>query len=272
LRFGHSRFPVEVLDESAEGFAVLAEDPPEMVINEDGFLRAGEDWYEVRIANIALMNVTKGENPLASRKKSLYRIGLRRLRDIGDPDFKKSTYLWSLLRLRWFQLGPGQGMGKFFGLLLLVFVAGATVMTLLIWGGQKALEEAQQQIVGPNDEGFSIFRKDSGSSPRRSAERSPAHQKFHEVIRHAPGATVFLEPEIADVLRLTDEQREAIRKIVEEARQKIEILRQTSASEDYPGRNAQLERRVISESRENAIRTLTDRQRKFWRSLAGENG
>ncbi|MBN2578571.1 MAG: hypothetical protein JXB10_06225 [Pirellulales bacterium] len=293
LRFGDVRLPVRILDESAEGFAVSAEGPLDLIPNMDGLLRAGEDWYEVRVAQ--LVPVTVSEVPpsperhalpagsavpsVASRRGPLFRIGLRRLRDVGNPDMKSWKLLWLIMGLRLRQHCPGKGLGKFLGLFFLVLIAGAAVLSLLIWGSrraavQNAWENVQKRTFQPlrdKEQGIVQGEGDAAlpGSPWNSHYRK--QKKFQEVLRHARGAAVFLELEVAGELQLTDSQKEAIRAIAEETRKKIDDLRNIPASSDSPNHDDQVKRRLFSEGRKKAFQVLTERQRKRWEALAGKD-
>jgi hypothetical protein len=184
LRIENKRYPVQILDESAGGFAVVLKDIVGIRRGMKGLLRAGNDWYEVCIVNVTPMTISENKrlrerrmaflDPIvlsedvpkdapedvpkdvpedvpdneisaAFPAKPQYRVGLRRLRDADNPDVKTTEIFWSILGLRFWEYCSEKATLKFLGLFLGVLALGTVVASFLIWGGQQPASDTMSQ-------------------------------------------------------------------------------------------------------------------------------
>jgi hypothetical protein len=292
LRLGDNRFSVLILNESAGGFAVAAENPSGIIQGEVGLLRAGKDWYQVRVTSLMPMPPPENAPPpdldaipydaaasyapprkskfrTAFRQKAQYRIGLRRLRDADNPDLKLWEVFRLLLALRLWEHFPRKGIAMLLGVLLLVLAVGTAAACFLIWSGRSgdvrsALENVEEKTILP-------LLGTETPVPKNPNSLDALRKKFAEVLRHSPGAVAFLEPEVSEELQLNELQQQAIRSIVEEVQKKIEELRQAIAPAEAPEEYARREKLIFDQARQKALRALTERQRDRWRALTGED-
>ncbi|MCC6125544.1 MAG: hypothetical protein IT426_11320 [Pirellulales bacterium] len=147
LRFGEKRLKIQLLDESAGGFGVLCAELQGIEVGAVGLMQAGEDWFEVRVANIrpaetvpievdgmsclAVSYKTAGEQntdesasePPSQPLPTVYRLGLCRLRDLVDPLENTRISLWTGLTCRLRHIRPSTWGLLATGMLLAILVA-----------------------------------------------------------------------------------------------------------------------------------------------------
>jgi hypothetical protein len=98
------------------------------------------------------------------------------------------------------------------------------------------------------------------------AEQSKRLEQIH---RQQQGLRAFSDPTVDKALRLTDDQRENIKKIGEDAAREARMLFRTVAQSGFPETLKKLEK-MRRKAIEQAVALLTDEQRKVWQGLLGE--
>lgn len=148
LRFGGRRLKVQLLDESSGGFCALSENPPGIEICATGLLCVGEDWYEVRVTNIELVELARFDEdedrslpakyflpstwqgpamsnestlkPLPETSPARYRLNLYRMGDTFNPDINPTYYSWAGLSCHLQHVSPGSIGVIFVGIVLAI--------------------------------------------------------------------------------------------------------------------------------------------------------
>lgn len=157
LRVGEQRWPVDVVDESAGGFAVLVCGPLDVQIGQTALLGVKGLWWRVSVANSAIADEFLGSKPPTSdelsasapheakvqipdatsadpnQKTEWLRLGLRRLDESappGAPLFRIPSLSNTLLDMAVRPRNPGLFTAVF---VLLAAAVGAIVIAAILW-------------------------------------------------------------------------------------------------------------------------------------------
>lgn len=287
LRFYDQHMPVQVLDQSSNGYAVMVDQLPNVEIGSTGLLRSGDDWFEVRLANAkpveppALDEQSTPESPL-----QFYRLGLYRLRDAIDPDHKKKLWSWPVLRVRLYNTMPANPTTIAFGLLFVFFVVVVPVSFLLYlqdWNGKKvgssvaltksiAAKDNSPNQQEPDWESLSPAVKNTSSLIVHAKDSAPVKhtanyvQEMSKFISGKPGASALVTQELIKELRISDKQQMQIHQIIDATNDALKKLKAEVNGQISPEQYQKL----LKIARENALNLLTEEQRYHWQILSGE--
>lgn len=287
LRFGDICLPVRVLDQSASGFAAMAWQACDVDIGSTGLLRAGEDWFEIRLINCMPMEPPESEEDSEpDDQMQCFRLGLYRLADIIDPDEKQAGWLWPVFRVQYGNVMPGNSTTLGFGVLFVLVVVVLPVIAILIlqsFSGNKVGDStgltksiAATERYGktePDWERLSSTTQSKATSiinPNINAASLGRLANYTEdlisIIRGNPGASVFMVPEVIHKLGITEEQKHQLQQIVDATTDVVDELETqlngTISSEEY--------QKLLSTARNSALQLLTDDQRTKWQILSDE--
>jgi hypothetical protein len=312
LRFGDKRFPIQLLNESAGGFCALIDQPAGLVVGAEGLLCITNDWFEVRVANLeAVRSAPRVEEddgkPLPAEffRRSeenkpevrvetsteptpvSYRIGLVRLADAFDPDFKGSFYSWAGLTCQLKHMGPGTAGVILAGIFLSAVVAFVPFTSLKVMNSDitdKKLEGGMRWIEKQSkggrqtdaDEGTSLLDYFAGGSSNGNSSKLSKTtlqiggqiEELQKSIRRLPGAMPFTLPDVAKYLQLTDSQQRQIRELIDAATRMIKNL-SSSGWIDANGKKTS-EKEILDSTRKKVFDLLDDRQKTKWNELNGE--
>ena len=294
LRAGRKQIPVRVLDESAGGFAVLANRHPGVGPDDVVRLCTESGWHEARVVHVCDHEsaVAEGE-PVVESEGPQFRVGLERLRDLASWEAERGLRAW------FDRLGIGGFLPLFsstvvVGVMLAVSVTAAIAAGAVVYGrmghsgptpggavGQPANSspQAARRSSGkahqPSEPvpGQSTGRFGSGSPVQRSSSSGPSGNAgdssgLAATIRRLPGAGPFALKEVARELDLNESQQEEIGRIIELSGEAIGQIRVR-----WPGQTRQqhAERRqiLLGEARRRVVELLTKEQRARWEALQG---
>ena len=91
-------------------------------------------------------------------------------------------------------------------------------------------------------------------------------KRFKEIQLQTQGANAFSTPEVQSKLKLSDDQKDKIKKINEESREKMRDLFQGGFSEETAKKMAELRK----ETMDKATGVLSDDQKKTWKEMTGK--
>jgi hypothetical protein len=234
-----SKWPVQILDQSAGGFGVLCDRLPPIACGDIVKLRTESLLSEVRVVHWS--NSERDADPAGGEQSPStpqYRLGLIRLRDISVP---KEVPVRRGRRVGWHISTPGFAHSP---LALFAVVFGAVVVvsvavSVLNSGGSAQRPGAENQ-------------SDPSGSFAQSGRNASRELRVYEAKR-LPGALPFVMSGMARELNLSDAQVAQIRQIVDDTNEAM-------------ARNEQA-RRILENSRKRAVGVLTAQQRLLWESL-----
>src|SRR4051794_7088675 len=288
LQVADQRFEVAVLDESARGFAVglIYEQPVEWQIGQTLFLTRDDETLELRLANVSSETIAPpeaDEQPIIRT-----RLGMMRLAEVARRRLPKPEgfYAFEILRRLFVTLialiTPMRGMCA-------ALVGSATMVAMLVWSlehakpPQQRTEDDKKSLAKVGHEAHEPIPKPrqykptdhspglklrwpqwlestiSGNSidDMQAAQRR-ALKEMGRLLR--PG--LLVQPEVAELLELNEEQTKEILRIHREALALGEEgADATRASEDHPG----------AAWRQEALSVLTSAQRKKLQAFLSEH-
>ena len=245
LRLGDRDIDVELLDESATGFAVLLDDAPPCAVGDTLLLQLDSTASEVRVANIHM------PDPLLMQT----RIGLTRLDDLPDWDRLAPPSFWAETK-DWFfrervKIGLRSGIGAllFFSILPVILLALAHDYAPE-WSRKPVLHVDHLDNTPPFQE-VKEARIQVVKKPRRDERIRPLNPKRIIATRslqpdipklpvkmlRATGASIpdmLLHPRVSKLLGLTDSQLDELSEITKELKElawKKESLTASDAQE-----------------------------------------
>jgi Spy/CpxP family protein refolding chaperone len=176
--------------------------------------------------------------------------------------------------------GPGGMMGS---------MRAGGMMLLLNKGVQEELKLTEEQTKKLKEAGEKAMEAFGGLRDKNEEERKEAMKKmgddskkmltellkpeqynrFKQIERQQAGIAMFADEEVQEKVKLTDEQKEKIKGIADEARKDGEDLRKTANAGNF----AEIMKKgqaLRKEATEKALATLTDAQKKTVKELLGE--
>jgi DNA-binding transcriptional MerR regulator len=285
LRVGGKRLKVFVMDESAGGFSVLCENTMGLQVEDCGLLRAGDDWYEIRVTFVGEADSVPVDE---SDGKPRYRLGLYRVADTYNPDLKSSFVSWAGLTSRLKYVGPGGSNLIMAGILFAVIAVAGPVITLMVIGSgagkpgprnDVSLDDSSNpdsswispQTQGQSTNGNRSTRSNSANSPGSAPGGSNAMKQIgmtlDEIrarIDRLPGAEPFAMPAVEENLQMTESQRSRIDDLVEAAHRLMKQLGLSADSDDPRVKE------IGDLTRTQALEILDANQREKWDELFGE--
>jgi hypothetical protein len=92
-------------------------------------------------------------------------------------------------------------------------------------------------------------------------------KRLGQLLVQAQGVDAFIDPEVQEALRLTDEQRAKVKELVAEYQKESgDVFRSRSTNEEAEQQMSALKKRWM----EKAVALLTDGQKKTWKELSGK--
>jgi Spy/CpxP family protein refolding chaperone len=92
-------------------------------------------------------------------------------------------------------------------------------------------------------------------------------KRFKQIQWQQEGARAFADPEVADALKLSDEQKDKVKAVREEAQKEMRALRESGASREEVRKKFEEIRKASSDK---LMGILTDEQKTKWKELQGE--
>jgi len=271
LTVGQTEVPVGLLDESAGGFAVLADQRPDVEPGDIARLTRNSDRFEVRVAHVTEQASDATEGGAAEPQ---FRLGLERLRELDPAEGPAQEAGW-LSRLspqgRLAMGGSFTVVGIGLGTVIVAALIAAAVLTS---GTEHSLVDGFAGVEGSHAISWesplgASAETASRSSARSSAQTRPAAgsgESWSTTIRRLPGATAFLLKEVVEYLALSESQQEQIRQIAETTAERMQ-----RSAEDLQGANrrkrSELRTRLLDKARQQVLDLLTDEQRDRWNAL-----
>ena len=295
LRIGKERMPAWLIDESAGGFSVLVDRPPNLEAEQTVLLQIDSGWFNVRVRSIVEVpppedcEVVESEEPT-----EWFRLGLQRLGDVVPLEEPSVSLfvgdLCSLLR----QLSPSNGWMMVSGF----FLALATMSILLglvgmLWYADRS-EDGQAvsmsdpwasfskrrpernplPIIPLPNEGLAAHSQNDfsvGRTGEPNAFGPKAEGDLRNLVWRLPGPTALGLPEVVRRLRLTEKQQGQIQQLIDAMAENIRKL-------DLDPRLRGAERWQIKQLRDTlldhylrrALDLLTPEQQAEWKKLHDE--
>jgi hypothetical protein len=94
-------------------------------------------------------------------------------------------------------------------------------------------------------------------------------KRFDQIVLQQRGTTAFAEPEVAQKLNLTDDQKSQIREINESLRGQFGGFNKDASEEERAEARRKMQARR-AETMSKALAVLNDEQKKTWKELTGE--
>jgi len=291
--------PAILLDESAGGFAVALEQSPPVKVGDMAGLQTDTGLYQVQVANIRMIEPPE-DVAVAHSQQAWYRVGLVRLGEV-PPEEPPVSFSLSDLSAHGPQWYANTGVLVFAGLFLTA--AAVVVAAWLALSGRYMRPVAEAPLsgtanpwVGPASEAASAkedFSEGRGFTPPPDFERvdtrfDPAQslrgssgkglstsatrtkEAILVAVRRLPGATAMVLPDVAEELKLSEEQRRRIQELVDAVVEAIRML-DLQAAEQQLSREEIVRRRqeLHAAARQKALELLTPEQQAHWEKLLG---
>jgi len=273
LVVGKTRLPVWLLDESAGGFAVLADGPPGVTENQRVQLVTDTGWFDVGVIHVRQVDPEDAANGApAGAEGPWFRIGLCRLGEFEsaaeDAALFPAGFGLHFSLAKW--CPSNRGLMVVVGVL---FTLALIVLPLALMPTFKRDGDWWLKRLAPWDGARSPTSATSGDAESRPARLSSASQgdlgapwSLRDTARRLPGATPLTLPEVVRTLKLTDAQQEKIRLVIDATTQAMRDL-------DSPlqGRQRQqlsaIRAQAFEEALKEALKVLDSEQRARWEAL-----
>jgi hypothetical protein len=294
-----------LLDQSAGGFAVLAQLAAEPAVGQRAVLQTDAGQFNVRLAHVTrslppkdvlpeLVEYWTEEQPPAS--EPWYRLGLVREGETVVLETPRwSPFFGNFLFSKRKFMQPGRVI-IFFGIFLVLAV---TVLPLALkWAGighgaaptavgdvsptgqsRPFLSAAGTDKNNNHGEPFTApdrppsrnqqsGKDSSASSSGAVSEDAAAVEELRGMLRRIEGPTPLALPEVVGLLRLTPDQQTRIARIIDAVAEAIRLLDVQAAAEGIPREQvSQLRGELLAKSRHEAEEVLDQRQRRQWQRL-----
>jgi len=283
LKIGEREVAVEILDESVNGFSVMADGAPECDIGDVLSVQVASNWSEVRVMNLHLQKSITEEGPGNTVSTTRTRIGLLRVRDLDAWDTARERP-----RRHWWRqiighLRPvGRPLTTAVGLILGIFL----VFVVLLWAlelsapfihvvrddGPRAsprddvlltvpsTEDSRPRSVGPRPFRPLTVKLPVASKAANPPARSREEQAMPEAAIRLSVPEFLLKPQISRLLALSREQVDKLRRIFDEyqttAKEAIGADPNTSSTPATDDAEIELGR--------HSLTVLTEAQRASW--------
>ena len=272
LKVGEDHVMVRLVDESAEGFAVLAERTPGVEVDDVIQLWTTAGRFEVRVASIAQEGASRTYLPqVRSQVRSPSRLGLERLRDLGIQEDRPSRMAWFD---RLWQTGSAPWSSSSTTSATMLIMACVVVPVLLIIAIVQFDRPLMKWLADwSKGSDFSLRPGSRQQAPRSRRQAANPQSTIHNsqsslysTIRRLPGPSALTVPEVVRELALTDTQRAEIRRILNAT---DEAIGQIDEYWGQDSRQALSQKRtmLLAEARRRALGVLTPQQRARWNAL-----
>jgi hypothetical protein len=241
LRVGDVSISVRVLDQSSTGFAIRAEEHPGVFPGEVVWLQTQAGWSEVRV--VKTRHEVEGTQ-----------IGLERIADVAAGPDKISGVIPEQLA----QDNPRSNHWP-----LWCMIGGlCVVLGFLVWTAfDRQVKQGLDSVLSPPefvDSRPAAVRAIENEATRRASELKESIKEF--------GAAMLALPEVVETLKLSADQQQQLKQIVQAAVQQEQDLR----SEAHGGGGHLIETQVhklrLSASQE-ALQLLNAEQKQQWQAM-----
>ena len=231
LQIGDREIPVEILDESADGFGILLNEVLAGSIGQTVALKTDAGWTEARVMHSHLVESTEFGEATDPACPGRTRLGLRRTKDLLDEesDSQPSTSL-SRLALRALLAplaGTGRAAATAAGLIVVVPLAAILVIYALEGPGNLLLSarhaDSKATVAGktPRPPSRGLERRNEptpqvADKAAAEATRSPAKETAQIDLLRRSRPELLLTKDVSRLLALTDQQREQLHRIFDE--------------------------------------------------------
>jgi hypothetical protein len=253
-----SRLPVRLIDQSADGFAVLTHGPPPLGRGDVVQFQTDDFLCEVRVAHMTEIRLGN-EDGDKSDSEVLFHLGLKRLRDLSiasDEQQQRGR------QIRW-RVVP-QGFHSSLPAIILGMLAVAVILAVffgILRSSPSAQPEAKSPIDPPVATGNALAKRDALSNQAESSKGptpapprpSVALDLKPDDLKRLPGALPFVIDGVARELQLRDAQLEAIRHIIDDTDQTIAKNEESRA--------------LLDASRQRVLGLLDPQQRRRWAAM-----
>ena len=291
LKIAGSRLPVRLLDESANGYAVIADSCPEIQVDDQAELRTSRGRFEVGVSHVTSLDAVP-DDPAPPP----VRIGLAVIREL-TPAAPELSVGWR--QGLWHALWPSYGdvgipLG---GIVFVALVVGLPVVAIALvfephgplvrqcvaWTN-TAMNQWLSGGAGSRPELPALPPGSSAAGPASPAPATPAalapaastattfgsatQESDADVlatVRGMRGASPFVLPAVVRALNLTEAQQEQIHRIHQLASEAVAAL---GHSLQTAGRRAG---EILDQARKEVLRILDDQQRAQWSELESES-
>lgn len=295
LIVGKTRLAVRLLDESAGGFAVLADGQPGVTENQQARLATAAGQFQVRVIHVRQIDPDDAaDGASAGAESPRFRIGLSRLGEVESAGEETAICpAGRELRCSLWKWCPSSVSMVVVGVLFtLVVIALPLAMMgtfqrdgdrwlkrLAFWGGLRSPAAAvsgdeesgsprkssaeQGDFDAPSPFGSLPY---SGRSARSTTTSAGAQLSLRDTVRRLPGATPLTLPEVVQALKLSGVQQRKIRLVIDAATQAVRDL-----DSRLQGRQRQqfsaIRAQAFEEERKEALKVLDAEQLAKWEEL-----
>lgn len=257
LRVRKKKLPVQLLDESAGGFALLADRHPGVEAGDVVRLCTESGWHEVRVVHVRKYEpaVAEGE-PVGENGGPQFRVGLERVRDLAPREAPGGLRAW-LDRLGIGNSLPWFSSTAMAGIVLALSVTAALAAGAVLFSRMGDSSPTRHNPLSRPGEPLSsgVASQSAGESSRLAATTG-----------QLPGSSPFTLKEMTRELQLSRSQQAEIGRIISLSN---EAVRQIPVR--WPGqtREQQAEKRriLLDEAHRQALQLLSDEQRDRWEAL-----
>jgi hypothetical protein len=249
LIVGERKYPVQLIDESLGGYAVLINGFPGMRVGDVARLQTDWGLFEVRLARIARVeSPLDNESPKAGEPGSWHRLGLCRMGEALPPPPKTASVFSERSSL---YRGPWNSSGG-------VLLASGLIIVLLITGFSLGILK-----IHWNTQNWATNSATTSESPTVKFNR-----KMSESIHRTPGASALLLPDVTKELSLSKDQVKGIRRLLDEMSKAMQIIDHEASSKDLQRwQLSEIRDKLHVEARKEALKLLTEEQLEKWRAL-----
>lgn len=284
LRLGTRQVRAEVIDESADGFAIVVDEGIRASQGDLFSLGTVEGWVEVEVRNVQFQQWAQTDESGAIEVRTRTRLGLKRLRDLtewNDEDARHNRLSLAAIRRLLSMLRP---FGKSFTKAAVIVGGMLAIAAGMIWGLEgkvkrevpvvkvltepKAVEEPKYRIVRvPRQELPEFLLPAKADVPRLPPLVFPS-----ELLHLLSGPEVLFEPQIVSRLALSPQQLAELEKIYKAA----EAVGTEATDTDAADRKLALARRglgVLTELQQRSlVSILRDIHRQQQKTSSSEDG
>ncbi len=276
LRIASSSWPVQLIEISVGGFAVLATDPMEQIhLGQVGELQTADGKFKVRVSNLSKVGPHESTSPSEAR----LRVGFEGLGERTPPGKGGLSGLrrWkSRARRRW------RFSSRAIRMVLMLFVLGIVLVPILVisdaqspdhallrqmlsWG-RRAVGLGSGQSNEPQPAPDAADASDASSGPVGESADGLA---LRRLARDLPGPGPFAAPEVIRALGLTDPQQG---KLGDLRKATTWALRDLDERWPRESRAAHTKRRqkILDAARQEALKILTPSQLAEWMRLTAQ--
>ena len=259
LKVGDVQFPVRLMDESAGGFAVLTDRPPDVAVGQVVQLATDADWCHVHVTHVVPLEAAEQTGPTGGA----FRLGLFRLGDVELPVERSFWRVFDGLRFPLHHKFASTGSIFVLGMLLALIVVLLPVRMLggfQLGGGQSRNSDSPWSPLPSNAAGRP--QENPPLAENTPTKSEPAARSSLRTLRNEShtlsGAAPLVLPDFVQALGLTTSQQKQIHKIVAASHEAVREIEAKSRRDELPAIRA----RVLDEARGQAMKVLNGEQRK----------